>query len=192
MRQTVTSLLVALLLCISWVGASETDRLEVTKTVVSGTNGVFTVSVGYRVIGSVAPGRISGVTIVDSLPKNLDLVSGNLVIKGEEPTDEWTYNVYQVKAREIAFTLAQRSVDIELPAAEISWSQNAGNTVTHHTTHTKPVSLAVELVVPKGTFQLTPLVAFFTLVFPLIAALYAIPHFRQAEIKELKKKKKRS
>src|SRR5437868_5417286 len=54
------------------------SSLEVLKSVTAGTgNGISTVSVGYRSVGH--SGRVYGVTIVDSLPKTLELVSGELV-----------------------------------------------------------------------------------------------------------------
>jgi len=105
-------------------------------------------------------------------------------------SEEWTYNTYQVKTRGIEFTLDRRSVDIELPPAEVSYSTSSGNSVTNHTLFTKPVILQAELVIPKGNFNLTPVIAFFTLLVPVVAAVYGIPYFRKVELK--KKKKKRS
>jgi len=183
------SCVLLVLVCLLSFACYAFGSLEVTKTVQAGSNGVYTVSVGYRSVGH---SKAYGVVIVDSLPKTLDLVSGELVVKVEEPaTEEWTYNTYQVKARGVDFTLAHRSVDIELPAAEVSYSTASGNTATNHTVSTKPVSLTVELVIPQGTLNLTPVIIFFTLVFPVAAAYYGIPYFRKAELKN-KKKKKRS
>ena len=56
-----------------------------------------------------------------------------------------------MKARGVEFSLDERSVEIELPSAEVSYSTASGNTATNHTVLTKPVSLIVELVVPQGS-----------------------------------------
>jgi len=186
------TLLLVLILSFLWIPSSfgENPGLEVSKTVTSsGANGVFTVKVGYRVVGTAAPGRVFGVRIVDSFPNTLELVSGELVVLREDPTsEEWTYNTYQVRAKGIEFTIEKRSVDIELPPAEITYSISSGNTVTNKTVFTQPTTLTAELVIPKGTFHLDPLIAFFTLVSPVLAAVFAIPHFRKVEIKNRKKK----
>jgi len=182
--------LIALIALAQFCFGEVPHNLEVSKSVTpAGADGVFTVSVGYK-LSNAAPGRVFGVTIIDSLPSTLDLVSGDLVVKGEDPTDDsWIYNTYKVKAAAADFTIEKRSVDVVLPPAEVSWSQNAGNVVTNHTVHTKPVSLVAELVIPKGTIAATPVIAFFTLLFPLAMAVYLIPFFRNNEVKNIKLRK---
>lgn len=77
----------------------------------------------------------------------LTLISA-LILKPASET--WSSNTYQVKARGVDFTIDNRSVDIELPPAEVSYSTTSGNSVTKHTVSTAPTKLTVELPVPKG------------------------------------------
>jgi len=179
-----------LLVCFLSSVFADVPLLEVEKSVSAGpSNGLYTVKVGYRVVGHVAPGRVRGIKIIDSLPNTLDLVSGNLVLLAEEPTtSEWYYNIYQVKAREVEFTLQHRTLDVELPPAEIQFSTSGNN--VNHTLHTTPLTLTLHLVIPQGELNLWPVVGFFTLVFPLLAAVYAIPHYRNRDVKRIKQKMK--
>jgi hypothetical protein len=73
------------LLCLASLAllAQGANLLEVSKTVEAGPKtGVYTVTIGYKVIG--APGRVNNVNIADSLPEELALVSGDLVVKAED------------------------------------------------------------------------------------------------------------
>ena len=73
---------VLVLVCVFSFAYLALGSLEVEKKVEPGTtNGVYRVSVGYRSVGH--SGRVYGVVIVDSLPRTLDLVSGELVVKVE-------------------------------------------------------------------------------------------------------------
>jgi len=178
----------SLLLWISYATAqSQNDVLQVTKEIVSGSQGLYTVRVGYKSVGE--SGRAFNINIWDSLPSTLDLVSGKLVLKGEQPTSEWTYNTYQVRVNPrggIQFTLDKRDEEVALPAAEITFTR-ADKSASVEVLRTDPVSLTVSLVIPEGHISLSPLIAFFTLALPVLAAVYAIPHFRAVALRNKKK-----
>eukprot|EP01087_Luapelamoeba_hula_P016451 TRINITY_DN5060_c0_g1_i3.p1 TRINITY_DN5060_c0_g1~~TRINITY_DN5060_c0_g1_i3.p1 ORF type:complete len:194 (+),score=36.48 TRINITY_DN5060_c0_g1_i3:69-650(+) len=186
MMSRVAAILFAFLaVAIVAINAKSTQSLDVTKTVTPG-NGVFTVQVGYKLADASQAGRLFGVTIIDSIPSTLDLVSGELVVKGEDPTEEWTYNTYTVRTASKDFTIEKRNVNVDLPAAEVIYSQSAGSAVTNHTTYTNHASIDAELIVPKGSISAAPVIAFFTLLFPLAVAVYLIPYFRRSELEIVK------
>eukprot|EP01098_Paradermamoeba_levis_P002864 TRINITY_DN1360_c0_g1_i1.p1 TRINITY_DN1360_c0_g1~~TRINITY_DN1360_c0_g1_i1.p1 ORF type:complete len:176 (-),score=69.73 TRINITY_DN1360_c0_g1_i1:64-591(-) len=148
---------------------AKSEFLEVTKTVTKNDDNTFTVQVGYRSL--VGSGRITEVKIFDSLPVHLEVGSGKLVLKGSNPTDEWTYNTYQVVPTGIDFTLDKRTKEFVLPATEITFTKD-GNAV--ETVKTESLPITVELPVPKGSIHLSPVVGFFTLVLPVVAAYFLI------------------
>ncbi|ELR13032.1 uncharacterized protein ACA1_097160 [Acanthamoeba castellanii str. Neff] len=173
------------LLCLASLAlfANAANLLEVSKTVEAGPKtGVYTVTIGYKVIG--APGRVANVNIADSLPEELDLVSGDLVVKAEDPsTEEWYYHSYQVKNKNVHLTIAEPEAVVELPPAEVSYT-TGGNAVS--TVSTDAVPLVIGVPFPKGTFNLTPVIAFFTLALPVLAAVYLIPYFSTSQLKKRK------
>jgi len=149
-------------------------QLEVKKSAEAGPrSGHYTTTVSYRAVG--AAGRIFNVRVVDSLPEELDLVSGQPVAKVDDPaTDEWYHYSYVVRPRHVNITIAQPEAAVELPSAEVSYS--TGGTNVFHTVYTEPVTLIIELPIPKGTMDLWPAIAFFTLALPVLAAYFFIPH----------------
>eukprot|EP01090_Pellita_catalonica_P008250 TRINITY_DN18977_c1_g1_i1.p1 TRINITY_DN18977_c1_g1~~TRINITY_DN18977_c1_g1_i1.p1 ORF type:complete len:189 (-),score=35.62 TRINITY_DN18977_c1_g1_i1:73-639(-) len=167
-------------------GAASNDVIEAQKVVVGDNGaGVYTIKVGYRAVGE---NRAFNIKIIDSLPKTLDLVSGKLVLKGEEPSSEWTWNVYQVKARNIDFTLNQLSTDVELPPARVVFSRNNVENSAEETLETESQTVTVSLVIPQGKVSLMPVIAFFVLVFPVVVAVYAIPYYGSKATQKKKKK----
>jgi len=160
--------------------------LEVQKTVEpESLNGVYTIKVSYRATPSAK--NISDITIIDSLPNSLELVSGQLVRKVSSPTSDWSHNSYQVKAIGVDLSLHKKSASIELPPAEISFT--AGNSVNVLTVRTAPQTLTVTLALPEGYIHLSPLICFVTLILPVAVAVYAIPYFRTQALKKKKAKK---
>eukprot|EP01089_Gocevia_fonbrunei_P020644 TRINITY_DN773_c0_g1_i1.p1 TRINITY_DN773_c0_g1~~TRINITY_DN773_c0_g1_i1.p1 ORF type:complete len:183 (+),score=47.51 TRINITY_DN773_c0_g1_i1:150-698(+) len=176
MKALLVTILFSLLL-VSIFAQSSNDVLQAEKTVTSGKNGIYTVKVGYR--STVEPTRAFNVKIVDTLPPTLELVSGSLVVIAEEPTQEWNYNTYTVRASNIHFTLDKRSVEVTLPASEILFTRDPSAASYEETLKTETVSLTASLVVPEGNINyLTAAVAFFTLVLPVAAPILLIPYFQ--------------
>lgn len=92
----ILGLALCLALCLNLVHGAR--LLEVNKTVEAGPKaGHYTATVSYRALGT--PGRVFNVRIVDSLPTELDLVSGDLVAKVED-VRQWREGAHESKITE--------------------------------------------------------------------------------------------
>jgi hypothetical protein len=134
-----------------------------------------------------------------------------LTLAAQPSTEEWYYHSYQVKNKNVHLTIAEPEAVVELPPAEVSYT-TGGNAVS--TVSTDAVPLVIGVPFPKGTLyalllatvashrvvsdlpsitslslecsNLTPVIAFFTLALPVLAAVYLIPYFSTSQLKKRK------
>jgi len=146
--------------------------LEVRKSVEHEGDGIYSVSIGYKLISG---SHAANLQIIDSLPSTIDLVRGKLVTKiSENPTSEWTYHTYFIKASsEIAFTLSHLKHEVEPPEAEIRYSKDSKGTKLE-IIKTAPVTVTLELPLPQGSIREPYVIAFLTIVLPILAAFFLI------------------
>jgi len=179
------------------LGLSRNDVLEVTKSVTPATDkdGEYVAKIGYKVVGEA--GKLTKVEIVDSLPPNVNLIAGSLVLKAADPTAQFTYHSYRIALNvdKHDYSLRNRTVDVVLAPAEVSYVRKSA-TEKRETLLTDSVTLtsSVKELVPKGGWLLNgvaanAVVAFFTLGFPLVAAVQLINIFHQRALTKAKKSK---
>jgi len=181
-------LLLSLLLCLLFIGCVNTAEeargglVDAQKEITAIGAGVWMVNVSYRLANGVKA-KISQVQIHDSLPHTVDLLSGKLVLLGDVPTSAWTSNIYEIKVSPDAeLNVSVQAVDVELPAAEISFLRSDSS--ARDSVRTKPVNFVLTIPVPTGTINSPLLIAFATIAFPIIAAVTLISYFQRTHQKK--------
>ena len=134
-------LLITLSVCFSAdINTDSNQKVEVVKEYTE-LNGLYTFVVKYRKGNA---GLVTQVSIWDSLPENLELVDGvlvkkipnviffskryinnNLTIK-IKVGENWESNIYTARVTNFQFTLDNRTLEIRVPPAEISFNAGSG------------------------------------------------------------------
>jgi len=152
------------------------DVLEVKKTVVQTESSIFLVEVSWRALG-----EVSKIQVIDDVPEGVTVQKGSLVFEASRnPTSEWDKHNYSVSVdvEEELYFLNTTHVKITLPAARISYIRKGEK--ERESLMSSPVDVETKFqVLPQGGWLLdhetsTLVVAFFTLVFPMVAAINLI------------------
>jgi len=169
-------------LCLVPTLASLNADIEVQKVVAEKSNGIYSVSIGYRALRE---GQIGTIRIHDGLPPSLELIRGDLVARGlEQAPTEWTWHEYRVTPFNVEFSLRNKSIGIELPPAQVFYTKKE-NPQKWEYLSTQPVILVAEIPIPEGFFSNPLLIFAFTIVVPVIAAYLLISHFQKVAAADL-------
>ena len=166
----------------------------------------FDISITFRVIeeeGEAAQERY--LTMTDSLPDTVTLVSGDLVqrktinsVENEaDPEEGWTEVRYRICASNVAFSVANQTVTVVLPPVRVALtaSQDASSEVLASRSSAPVRIQAVLPLIGRATLFaknpfLTPVAYVLTIVLPLLLAIVFVPAC--AKTKDVKKNPKKN
>ena len=187
------TLLLFVICCISFIQAQNLLDVYKNVTAISGSSN-YEVHIGYKLKSKNE--KVTDVQIQDTLPSNVELTKGQLNIKADDPTSDWTFYSYEVavKVDPYEFSLVNRTSYVYLPGAQVSYAKDKSSK-DRETVSTNEASIDVDIssLIPKGGWLLPELyssvvVGFFTLIFPILAAINLIDIGRNNAVKAKKQK----
>eukprot|EP01104_Vermistella_antarctica_P019583 TRINITY_DN7739_c0_g1_i3.p1 TRINITY_DN7739_c0_g1~~TRINITY_DN7739_c0_g1_i3.p1 ORF type:complete len:213 (+),score=49.18 TRINITY_DN7739_c0_g1_i3:92-640(+) len=170
--------LLACFVAVNTVDAASDDYLLVSKSARLLHNGEWLITVSVRATEG-HDGDAKDITIVDSVPPSLIVTSGNLVARFQQSTTAAQTVTYTLTAsNQIQLSVAERSIEFDLPVAQINYFvEGEGKSI-----NSEPTPVSFHLQIFTGNIDMTAVIAFVTLILPVLAAYVFIGKFSEKKV----------